>query len=79
MMKRVDNVVYDSFSGELDAGIVILGVAEGGVGYALDEFNADLISDEMKASVEAASAAMASGELVVHDYMSDETCPALEF
>ena len=79
MMKRVDNVVYESFSGTTDAGVVILGVAEGGVGYALDEFNAELVSDDMQASVEAASAAMASGELVVHDYMSDETCPVLEF
>ncbi|MDA9208179.1 BMP family ABC transporter substrate-binding protein [Octadecabacter sp.] len=79
MLKRVDNVVYDSFSGTTDAGVVILGVAEGGVGYALDEFNAELVTEDMQAAVEAASAAMASGELVVHDYMSDESCPVLEF
>ena len=79
MLKRVDNVVYESFSGTTDAGVVILGVAEGGVGYALDEHNADLVSEDMLATVEAATAAMASGELVVHDYMSDESCPVLEF
>jgi basic membrane protein A len=33
----------------------------------------------MKAMVDAASAQIVSGELMVHDYMSDETCPALEF
>ena len=79
MLKRVDNVVYESFSGTTDAGVVILGVAEGGVGYALDEHNADLVSEDMLATVEAATAAMASGDLVVHDYMSDESCPVLEF
>ena len=79
MMKRVDNVVYESFSGATEPGIVILGVAEGGVGYALDEFNQELVSEDMLATVEAATAAMASGELVVHDYMSDESCPVIEF
>ncbi|WP_375280749.1 BMP family protein [Pseudooctadecabacter sp.] len=79
MLKRVDNVVYDSFSGTTEAGVVILGVAEGGVGVALDEFNEELVTEDMLASVEAATAAMASGELMVHDYMSDESCPVLEF
>ena len=80
MLKRVDNVVYDSFSADaIEAGIVILGVESGAVGYAVDEFNADLVTADMAASVEAASAMMASGELVVHDYMSDESCPVLEF
>ena len=54
-------------------------VANEGVGYALDEHNADLVSAEMQAMVDEAAAAMVSGELMVHDYMSDETCPALEF
>lgn len=81
MLKRVDNAVFDSFSaGEgLEAGFNVMGVANGGVGYSLDEFNASLVSDEMKAAVDAAAAEIASGALAVHDYMSDETCPALEF
>jgi len=81
MMKRVDNAVYEAFTMgmELETGINVMGIANGGIGYALDEFNADLVSDEMKAAVDAASEMIASGELVVHDYTSDETCPALEF
>ncbi len=81
MMKRVDNAVYDAFKAgaDLEAGFNVMGLSNGGVGYALDENNADLITDEMKAAVDAASAQIASGELVVHDYMSDETCPALDF
>ena len=81
MMKRVDNAVYESFTAgaDVEPGFNVMGVANGGVGYALDEFNADLVSAEMQAMVDEAAAAMVSGELVVHDYMSDETCPALEF
>ena len=81
MMKRVDNAVYDAFTAgaDLEAGFNVMGLSNGGVGYALDEHNAELITDEMKAAVDAASAQIASGELVVHDYMSDETCPVLDF
>ena len=81
MMKRVDNAVYEAMTqGEdLETGFNVMGVANEGVGYALDEFNAELVSDEMKATVDAAAAEIASGNLVVHDYTSDESCPALTF
>ena len=81
MMKRVDNAVYEAMTqGEdLETGFNVMGVANEGVGYALDEFNAELVSDEMKATVDAAAAEIASGSLVVHDYTSDESCPALTF
>jgi basic membrane protein A len=44
MLKRVDNAVFDAFSDGpgLETGINVLGVANGGVAYALDEFNASL-------------------------------------
>jgi hypothetical protein len=45
------------------------------VGYALDEFNAELISEEMQAAVDEARAEqIIAGELMVHDFMS--TAPA---
>ncbi|PUB16363.1 BMP family lipoprotein [Yoonia sediminilitoris] len=81
MLKRVDNAVYDAFTqGEaLETGFNVMGVGNAGVGYALDEFNAPLVSDEMKAAVDDAAAKIAAGELAVHDYTSDESCPALNF
>jgi basic membrane protein A len=77
MMKRVDNAVYEAFSmGEnLETGFNVMGVANGGIDYAMDEHNAALVSADMKAAVDAAKAAIASGDLMVHDYMSDESCP----
>ena len=50
-----------------------------GVGYALDEHNAALVTPEMKAAVDAAAAAIISGAVTVHDYMADNTCPAAQF
>ncbi|EEW26755.1 BMP family lipoprotein [Rhodobacter ferrooxidans] len=81
MLKRVDVAVYSAFmeGADMTPGINVLGLANEGVGYALDENNAALITPEMKAAVDAAAAKIKSGELVVHDYMSDDTCPAATF
>jgi basic membrane protein A and related proteins len=81
MLKRVDNAVYEAFKeGEnLTPGVNVLSLANDGVGYAMDENNAALVTPEMQAAVDAAAAKIKSGELVVHDYMSDNTCPAATF
>ena len=81
MMKRVDNAVFQAFTDgpDMETGFNVMGLANGGVGYALDDNNASLVSAEMQAAVGEASAAIASGELAVHDYMSDDSCPALSF
>lgn len=82
MLKRVDNAVYEAFKAgaELETGKVkVMGLANDGVGYAMDENNASLVTPEMAAAVDEAAAKIKSGELVVHDYMSDETCPAASF
>jgi Uncharacterized ABC-type transport system, periplasmic component/surface lipoprotein len=78
MVKRVDNAVYDAFmQGEdLEPGIFVMGLANDGVGAAIDEYNEALITPEMKAAMDDATAKIISGEVVVHDYMTDETCPA---
>ena len=79
MTKRVDNAVYDAFKAGTDVatGVQVMDLAKGGVGYAMDDNNAALVSPEMKAKVDEAAAKIASGEIVVHDYMSDNTCPAM--
>ncbi|CUH38878.1 Purine nucleoside receptor A [Jannaschia seosinensis] len=79
MVKRVDNAVYDAFTasaaGELETGITVMGLENEGVAYAMDENNADLITEEMIAVVEEASDAIVAGEIQVHDYLSDNSCP----
>ena len=63
----------------MEKGFNVMGLANGGVGYAMDENNAALVSADMQAAVDEAAAKIASGELAVHDYMSDDTCPDLSF
>lgn len=80
MLKRVDVAVYNAFKdaadGNFTTGFNVLGVAEEGVGYAVDENNAVLVSAGMQGAVDAAVAKIASGELAIHDHTSDSSCPA---
>ncbi|KAE9632719.1 BMP family ABC transporter substrate-binding protein [Parasedimentitalea maritima] len=81
MMKRVDNAVFAAFTDgvDMETGFNVMGLANGGVGYALDDNNASLVNADMQSAVDTASAKIASGELAVHDYMSDDSCPVLNF
>lgn len=79
MLKRVDVAAYETFrdakAGKFTSGIVTLGLAEGGVDWALDDNNASLVTADMKAAVEKAKADIIGGAVTVHDYTSDESCP----
>ena len=79
MLKQVGEAAYDSYeaamNGTWSSDMRILGVAEGGVGWALDEYNRDLVSAEMEARVNEARDAIIAGDISVHDYMADNTCP----
>jgi basic membrane protein A len=79
MLKRVDvavyNVMKDGKEGTFKPGILALGLKEDGVGYAMDEHNAALVTDDMKAAAEKAKADIIAGTIKVHDYTADNTCP----
>ena len=81
MLKRVDVAVYDALTAgtELETGVFTLGLAEEGVGYALDDNNAPLVSDEMKAAVDEARQKIIDGNLDVASYYANDSCPALDF
>ncbi len=78
MVKRVDNAVYDAMSAgaDVETGVNVMGLKNDGVAYALDEHNEALVTPEMKEAVDAAAEEIANGGLKVHDYMSDNSCPA---
>lgn len=73
MVKRVDVAVYNAFKG-VKPGVSALGLAEGGVDYALDEHNAKLVSADMKKKVDAAKADIIAGKIKVIDYMAANAC-----
>jgi len=73
MVKPVDLAVYQAMmaanKGAWKPGIRLLGLAEGGVDYSLDKYNKNLITDAMKARVEAAKADIISSKLKVTNYV----------
>ncbi len=77
MVKRVDSAVHAAFSDgpEMETGIVEISFAEGGIAYALDEHNAPLISDEIKAGADSAIEMILAGEIMVHNYFATDSCP----
>src|SRR6185295_6425911 len=78
MLKRVDVAAYNSFKtmqgGTWKGDVSALGLKEGGVDWALDQYNEKLVSPEMKAKVEAAKADIIAGKITVIDYMSNNAC-----
>ena len=81
VLQTVDNAVYDAFSdgADMETGFRIMGLNNRGVGFAMDEHNAGLVSDAMAASTYKAAYDIATGAVSVHDYMSDDSCPNLSF
>ena len=75
MVKRVDNAVYDAFKNGVEPGVKVLDLQAEGVDVAIDENNQQLVTPEMQAAVDDARAKIASGEIAVHDYMTDNACP----
>lgn len=81
MLKRVDVAVYDVLmqGDDLQTGFQTFDLASNGVGYALDENNEALVTQEMIDALDAAREGIISGEIVVHNYYDDDSCPVLDF
>ncbi len=78
MLKRVDVATYTAFAQARDqdwGGHQVLGLKEDGVGWADDEHNKPLITQDMRDAVAKATADIKSGAVKVHDYMADQRCP----
>lgn len=73
MVKGVDVAVYNAAKSH-KPGVTVLGLKEGGVGYAMDIHNAKLVTPDMKKKLDAAKADIVSGKIKVADYMADNAC-----
>ncbi len=71
-VKRVDVAVYRAFTdarnGRWQGGPQVLGLAENGVDWALDEYNRQLITPAMEQRINQARADIVSGKLPVPEY-----------
>jgi len=74
MVKRVDLAVYQAYrsakDGTWQAGIRSLGVAEDGVGYTTDEYNAALVTPAMRAKADAARTDIIAGKIAVPNQLA---------
>ena len=73
MVKRVDTQAFDMIKSVADGtykggSVTFYGLKEGGVGFAMDEYNKGLIPDDVVAQVDALKAKVISGEIVVPNY-----------
>ncbi|RMH46533.1 MAG: BMP family ABC transporter substrate-binding protein [Alphaproteobacteria bacterium] len=79
VLKRIDVAVHGAFTAAQDGswkpGVRSLGLAEGGIGIALDEHNRPLVTPRMAAALREASDAIATGRIRVHDLYTDGPCP----
>jgi basic membrane protein A len=70
--KRVDVAVYTVFmevkNGTWKPGTKVLGLAQDGVGFTIDEYNRKLITPEMEKRLDQAKADIISGKIVVPEY-----------
>ncbi len=66
----VDTVFTDARNGTWKAGSKVLGLAENGVDYSLDEFNRKLITPEMERRLNQAKADIIAGRISVPEYKS---------
>jgi basic membrane protein A len=66
----------DAKNGAWKPGVLVLGLKDDGVGYAVDDNNKAILTPEVKAKADQAKADIISGKIQVHDYMSDNKCPA---
>ena len=73
MVKRVDNAVYDIVKDVVNhrfsPGIHVFGLDKDGVGYAMDEYNKDLVTPESIQLAEEAKKKIIAGEIKVTDAM----------
>ncbi len=71
-LKRVDvagfNAVMDVVNGTFTAGIQNLGLAEEGVGYAVDEYNEALLPADLVDTLNEISQQIIDGDIIVTDF-----------
>jgi len=78
MLKRVDNAVYRILASAKDGtwkpGLTVLGLKDQGVGLAMDQYNAKLVSDDTRKKLAAVEADLVNGKLKATTYTPEAGC-----
>lgn len=73
MLKRTDVAVFRAFSG-VQPGVTDLGLKEGGLELAFDDYNAKLVTPAMRKAVDIAKADIVAGRIRVVDWTVAKRC-----
>jgi len=77
--KRVDAAVFQALisvaQGRWRSGEFTVGLAEGALDWAPEDYNKKLITKDMWDRIDAARAAIVSGRIRVHDFAATNSCP----
>jgi basic membrane protein A and related proteins len=72
MLKRVDEAVYSTIeeakAGKFAGGVKRFGLADKGIDYAVDEYNAKILTPEVRQRAEQLKADIIAGKIIVPDY-----------
>jgi basic membrane protein A len=72
MLKRVDEAVYttieESKNGKFAGGVRRFGLADKGIDYSVDEYNAKILTEDVRKRAEELKADIIAGKIVVPDY-----------
>ena len=78
MVKRVDLAVKTAFEDEKNGtftyGLQVVGLAEDGVSWALDEYNRELLTEDDIARINSIREKVIAGDVQVHDYEETGSC-----
>jgi basic membrane protein A len=79
MIKRIDQAVYDALmaakNGTWKPGLRAMGLKEGGVDWAVDQYNRKLITADMEKKINDARQKIIDGKIIVADYRDKNACP----
>lgn len=78
MIKTAGNATYLTLkniqAGNFTNGVENFGLKEGGIDWALDQYNRSLVSKEIEAKINRIKAKIIAGEITIHDYITDNSC-----
>ena len=72
--KAIHSIALSAKNGTWKPGATVLGLKEQGVGLAMDQHNAKLVSDETKKKLAAMEADIVSGKVKVATYTPEAGC-----
>ncbi len=77
MLKRVDQAVYstieDAKAGRFSGGVKRFGLANRGIDYSVDEYNAKILTEQVRKQAEELKADIIAGKVTVPDYYKKRT------